>query len=81
MASVSVIFKVYPKDGQLEQAVADIKTLSPKGYQTEEIGFGIKFIKVLFTFDDKQSSSAVFEEKMKAFKSVSEVEVEEESLI
>lgn len=81
MAGVSVIFKVYPKDGQLEQAQKDLQGLSPKGMQTEDIGFGIKMIKVLFTFDDSQTSSSKYEEKIKALASISEVEVEEESLI
>ena len=81
MASVSVIFKVYPKDGMVDQAISDIKKLGPKGSQVEDVGFGIKMIKVLFAFDDSNMSSSKLEDQLKALKSVSEVEVEEESLI
>ena len=82
MAKVAVIFKVYPKDGELDKVISKIKSsLNPSGMQTEDIGFGIKCIKVLFTFDDLQGSSSQLEEKLRGVEGVSEVEVAEESLV
>ena len=83
MANVATLFKVYPKDGQQADAVASAirSKLNPKGMQTEDIGFGIQVIKVLFTFDDSKTSSSKIEESIRAIEGVGEVEVEEESLV
>ena len=82
MAQVVVIFKVYPKDGEFDNVMNALQSkLSPKGMQSEDVGFGIKLIKVMFTFDDSQTSSAKFEEHIRAIDGVSEVEVQEESLV
>jgi translation elongation factor EF-1beta len=82
MANVATLFKVYPKDDKADSVASEIKSkLNPKGMQTEDIGFGIKVIKVLFTFDDSQTSSSKIEESLKALAGVGEVEVEEESLV
>ncbi len=82
MAKVAVVFKVYPKEGELDNVVSLLKKkLSPQGMQTEDIGFGIKLIKVLFTFDDTQNSSSKIEDSIKAISGVSQVEVAEETLV
>ena len=82
MAQVLVVFKVYPKEGELDKAMANINAqLKPKGTQTEEIAFGIKMIKVLFTFDDAQNSSSKIEEQIRKIEGVSEVEVADEELL
>lgn len=82
MSKVAVVFKIYPKDGEFEKAVSEIRNkLNPAGMQTEDIGFGIRMIKALFKFDDTQSSSSKIEESIKAIPSISEVEVYEESLL
>ncbi len=81
MSQVAVVFKIYARDGMFDEAVSDIKKKSPAGMQTEEIGFGIKVIKALFKFDDSSTSSSKIEEELKSMKSISEVEVYEESLI
>lgn len=82
MSSVAVLFKVYPKEGMLDQAVANIKEkMKPAGMQVEEIGFGIKVIKVIFKFDDAQTSSSKIEECLRNTEGVGELEVEEEGLL
>ena len=81
MANVAVVFKVYPKQGAVDEASADIKAMGAKAIQKDEIGFGITVLKVLFTFDDTKNSSSKLEEELKAIKGVSEVEVQEEGLI
>lgn len=81
MAKVMVIFKIYPKDGEMDSVTKALTALKPAGTQTEDVGFGIKLIKALFTFDDLQTSSSAIEESIKALPGVSEVEVEEESLV
>ena len=78
---VAVVFKIYSKDGEFDNAVSQLKKLGPAGSQTEEIGFGIKIIKALFKFDDAQNSSSKIEEQIRALPAVQEVEVMEESLI
>ena len=82
MSKVAVVFKVYPKDGMLDQAVANIKEkMNPPGMQTEDIAFGIKVIKVLFKFDDTETSSSKIEEELRKVEGVGEIEVFEEGLI
>ncbi|EET89552.1 MAG: hypothetical protein LVQ97_01270 [Candidatus Micrarchaeales archaeon] len=82
MAKVGIVYKVYPKDDMLESVVKNIKEkLSPAGLQTEDIAFGIQIVKAFFTFDDSEKSSSEIEESLKKLEGVSEVEVEQESLI
>ncbi len=82
MALTTILFRVYPEEGSLDAAMAEIrKTLAPEDMQTEELAFGIKAIKVLFKFDDTKTKSSSIEESLKAVKGVGEVEVLEESLL
>jgi translation elongation factor EF-1beta len=82
MAMVAVLFTVYPKDGMLDTAVANIKKqMNPPGLQTEDIAFGIKVIKVMFKFDDKDTSSSKFEDELRTIEGVGELEVVEEGLL
>lgn len=82
MSKVGVVFKIYPRDGELERAADAVRTeLKPASMQLEEVAFGIKLIKAFFKFDDTETSSSKIEESIKRISSVSEVEVEEESLL
>ena len=82
MSSVAVLFKVYPKEEMLDMAVANIKKdMNPAGMQIEDIGFGIKVIKVLFKFDNEKTSSSAIEDNLRKVGGVGELEVEEEGLL
>ncbi len=82
MSKVAVVFKVYPKEGEFDKAMSAIKSkLNPIGMQSEDIGFGIRLIKVLFKFDDTENSSSKIEEGLKGVEGVGEVEVAEETLV
>lgn len=82
MASVVVIFRVYPEDDQLEGAISGIKSaMNPNQIETEEIAFGIKLIKVMFKFDDASNTSSNLEEQLRKIAGVKEVEVAEETLL
>jgi translation elongation factor EF-1beta len=83
MAKVAVLFNVYPKDGTTpEKAMDNIKSsTNPAGMQLEEVAFGIKVIKVMYKFDDAETSSSKFEDKLKAVEGVGELEVAEEGLL
>ncbi len=83
MSSVAILFKVYPKEEMLDKALEGIKkmTPAPAGMQTDDIGFGIKVIKVLFKFDDDKTSSSKIEDELRKVDGVGELEVEEEGLL
>ncbi|MGC8586305.1 MAG: hypothetical protein ACP5K5_02035 [Candidatus Micrarchaeia archaeon] len=81
MANVAVLFKIYPKEGALEKVLEEVKNLGAVGAQAEDVAFGIKIVRALFKFDDSNASSSQIEEKIKALDGVSEVEIDEESLI
>ncbi len=81
MSSVATVFKVYVESGK-EQEVSDSirKTLNPKAVQTDEVAFGIKVLKVMFVHEDSEGSTAL-EDGLRKIGGVTEVEVEDESLL
>ena len=82
MAKVGALFKIFTDEGKLDEVMDEIKKeLKPQDIRSEELAFGIKVIKVLFVFEDSEVGSSSIEEKLKKVKGVSEVEVEQESLI
>lgn len=82
MSGVSVIFKIYTEEGQLDSAMKEItEKLKPKDIRTEELAFGIRAIRAMFLFDNAESTSSQIEEQIRKVRGVSEIEVEEESLL
>lgn len=83
MSGVSVIFKIYTEEGQLDSAVKEItERLKPKDIRVEELAFGIKAIRAMFLFDNATATnSSTIEDAIRKVKGVSEIEVEEESLL
>jgi len=82
MSKVAVLFNVYPKDNNTEAAMDNIrKKMNPAGMQSEEVAFGIKVIKVMFKFDDTETSSSKIEDELRKVEGVGELEVAEEGLI
>jgi translation elongation factor EF-1beta len=82
MSKAAILFKVYPKENQTEQAVSNIKEkMNPTGMQVEDVAFGIKVIKVMFKFDDAETSSSKIEEELSKVEGVGEIEVVEEGLL
>ena len=79
---MAVIFKVYPKEGQIDNVVKSIKEkMDPKGIQVEDIAFGLKLIKVMFVFEDAENNTSSIETKLRDINGVSEVDVADETLI
>ncbi|MEM3827049.1 MAG: hypothetical protein QXR58_00405 [Candidatus Micrarchaeaceae archaeon] len=81
MAKVGAVFKIFAEEGRLDAVEEAVKKMNPQDVRTEDLAFGIKVIKALFVFEDSESGSSSIEEKLKGIEGVSEVEVEEESLI
>ncbi|MEM0149767.1 MAG: hypothetical protein QXW10_02635 [Candidatus Micrarchaeaceae archaeon] len=81
MSMVSIIFKVYPEDSRFDSVVSALKGIEARDVKAEDVGFGIKVIKAMFVFDDTKTSSSNIEEAVKKIAGVSEIEVEEESLL
>jgi len=81
MSMVNIIFKVYPKEDSFDSVSEALKGMDAKDIKAEDIGFGIKVIKAMFVFDDTKTNSSTIEEAVKKIGGVSEVEVEEESLL
>ena len=82
MGKVATVFKVYAQDVNNSDAIkADIASkLKPNGIQVEEIGFGIKVIKVMFVHEDQEGSTK-YEDGLRKIAGVKEVEVDEETLL
>ncbi|MGC8537732.1 MAG: hypothetical protein ACP5MZ_01970 [Candidatus Micrarchaeia archaeon] len=81
MSMVSIIFKVYPEESSFDSVASALKGMEARDVKAEDIGFGIKVIKAMFVFDDTKTNSSSIEEAVKGIAGVSEVEVEEESLL
>jgi translation elongation factor EF-1beta len=82
MGKVATVFKVYAEDiSQTDSIKAQISsTLKPTGIQVDDIGFGIRVIKVMFVHEDKEGSTS-YEEGLRKVKGVRDVEVDDETLI
>ncbi|MDE1768660.1 MAG: hypothetical protein KGH64_02795 [Candidatus Micrarchaeota archaeon] len=79
MAKVATIFKVYADDA--DSVYARIKKdLAPQGIKLEEIGFGIKVIKVMYVHEDSEGSTDL-EEKLRKVEGITDVEVDSETLV
>jgi translation elongation factor EF-1beta len=81
MSMVSIIFKVYPEENSFDSVASALKGMEARDVKAEDVGFGIKVIKAMFVFDDAKTNSSSIEEAVKGIAGVSEVEVEEESLL
>jgi translation elongation factor EF-1beta len=80
MGKVSILAKIYPEDfNEIEKIKDEISSkFNVKDYRVEDIGFGIKVLKILILSDD---AGINFEEELKKIKGVSEVEIESITLI
>ena len=83
MGKVAVSIKVSTKEGaNLKSIEADIKKIKDVKDVTEEnIGFGIKIIKVLVVIDDSSGGSQAIEDKISAINGVDMIDVLDTTLI
>jgi translation elongation factor EF-1beta len=81
MSSVIIIFKIYPEDGALESVTEKVRAMSPQDMKVEDLAFGIKTVKAAFKFNDAETNSSAIEERLVRLEGVSQVEVEEETLL
>ena len=81
MGNVSVIAKIYPEDpSQIEEIKKEIGKIGKlMDAKIEEIGFGAKALKVMIMVPDSEGGD--MEEKIKTIKGVSQVQVEDVSLV
>lgn len=82
MGKVATVFKVYAEDVSKSDSIRAeiVKGLKPESIQVEEIGFGIKVIKVMFVHEDQEGSTR-FEEALRKVGGVKDVEVDDETLL
>jgi translation elongation factor EF-1beta len=76
--NVAAQVKIYLDDpSQMDRVKKDLETVA-KVYKSweEDIGFGIKVLKVNFLLNDSEGGMDKLEEKIRQVKNVSEVEVE-----
>jgi elongation factor 1-beta len=83
MGKVAIIFKVMPSDvncdiNEIEQEIKSIKNVND--VKIEEIGFGLKSIKVLVVVDNPEEANQI-EEQIRKIKNVGEVQVEGTTLV
>ena len=83
MGKVAISIKVSGKEGQDIASIGEsIKNIEGvKEVNTEEVGFGIKVLKVLVLVDDAGGEGAKMEEKIQDVDGVDSIEVLETTLI
>ncbi len=83
MGKVAVSMKISVKDGvSLKSVETDLKKINGvKDVKEEDIGFGIKVIKVLAVIDDASGGSQHLEDKIASVKGVETVDVLDTTLI
>ena len=79
MGKVATVFKVYSDNPDAVKSKIT-SALKPTGIQVDDIGFGIKIIKVMFVHEDKEGSTH-FEEGLRKIEGVRDVEVDDETLL
>jgi elongation factor 1-beta len=83
MGKVAVTIKAYIEDGsKLEETLAAIsKIVMVKSSKAEEVAFGIKALRMLVIMEDDTGGTEALEEKIAAVKNVSQVQVDEVTLL
>ena len=81
MGNVLIIAKIYPEDpSNIEEIKKEITKIGKlMDAKVEEIGFGAKALKVMIMVPDSEGGD--MEEKIKAIKGVSQVQIEDVSLV
>jgi elongation factor 1-beta len=82
MGSVAVTAKVFPESMEVFEKVKESiqKEMKPYKLEEEEVAFGMKVIKVTILVKDASGGSDI-EERLRKVSGVSEVQVEEVTLI
>lgn len=81
MGDVAIRYRVMPDgpDINLEELKAKLRVLGAREMHERPIGFGVKFLDVLFVLPDKEGPAV--EEKIRAIEGVSSVETESITLV
>ncbi len=81
MANVTVVAKIFAEDAsKLNEIKASIsQSMRLVDARIEDIGFGAKALKVMVVVSDKEGGD--IEEKLKSIKGVSQVQIEDVSLV
>ena len=77
---IGAVFLVYTEPEDFEKVRERLKPLA-REIKEEELGFGVKYFKVLIVVEDRDRSLDEVEEKLRAIPGVSEVELESSTLV
>ena len=83
MEKVAILFKVFPKDSNVDMSKVMEKTKSIEGVKDaklEELAFGIKTIKLLVVTENAEKAREV-EQRLREIDGVGEVQIESTSLV
>jgi translation elongation factor aEF-1 beta len=81
MGNVAITAKIYPEDpSKIEELEAELsKVAKITDSKVEDVGFGIKVLKIMIIVPDSEGGD--MEEKLSKVKGVSQVQVEEVTLV
>ncbi|HLD58801.1 MAG TPA: hypothetical protein VI977_04140 [archaeon] len=85
MGKTIVIFKITPKEDQIDNAIADLKKIKKgivKDVQKFPIGFGIEILKAAILIEEKADTAlAELEQEISSIESIENSEVENMTLL
>ncbi|MEK6979732.1 MAG: elongation factor 1-beta [Candidatus Micrarchaeota archaeon] len=85
MYDVMAVFKIFAEDsnnlGVIRSAIEKLEIGKVHSSSEEDIGFGIKVLKVIFLLNDDSGGMDALEEKIRGISGVSQVEVEDVSRV
>ena len=83
MGNVAASFKIYPDDPKANDRIKDAvgKFAHIQYAKEEEVGFGIKILRLTILLDDSRGGTEKVEDKIRSIPHVSQVEVEQVTLV
>ncbi len=78
MSEVALTIKIFPREGEKPDLIVDEinKKIKVREFKIEDIGFGIKALKILLLVDDKEGEVERVEQILSSIDKISSFEIE-----
>ena len=83
MSEVALTIKIFPKEGEEPNSIVEEinKKIEVKEFKVEDIGFGIRVLRILLLVDDKEGEVERVEQILSSIDKISSFEIEDATRI
>ncbi len=83
MSEVALTIKIFPREGEEPSSIVEEinKKIEVKEFKIEDIGFGIRVLKILLLVDDKEGEVERVEQILSSIDKISSFEIEDATRI